>query len=220
MKQLLEKDLPQAYGFTRQNITITTSTLSGTFSLNDRCTDCKTKLESLCNQENILIEAKADVSLIYFEQYIEQFGDKTLGKGKKCDYLLIDNPDIKRKIAFCELTCAKEDTIEPDEQREHLPEGKRAKAISQLEQSVKRFTKKDISKQFLAEYVNRHCIFGWRDPFSSNVHIPRQRGDVDANMQIVGFATSGSEALLLKTQVIDDLEFTFYQVKYPAAYKW
>lgn len=222
MRHLFETDLPQAYGLTKTGITVDISKHSGRFALYDadRCAGCKTVLKKICNRENILIEAKSDVLVACHESYLKQFGEKSLGKGKRCDYFLADDSDAKSKVAFCELTCAIEDTIEPNEERKYLPEGKRAKAMKQLEDSVKRFTSKEVSKSYLSTFPVRHCIFGWRDPFSINATAPQKRGDLEANMKIMGMATSGSETILLQKQQIDDMEFVFYQVKYPSIYIW
>ena len=134
--------------------------------------------------------------------------------------MLVDDSGNNYKVAFCDLTCSLAENVEPDELRTKLPEGKRAKVMMQLEESVRRLTSKNATNAYLVRFQHRHCIFGWRDPFVSDTPVTPRRGDLAANMMIMGVATSGSEPLLFHRQEIDDLEFVFYQVKYPSVYNW
>lgn len=223
IQEILLQTLPQAYGLYRGHITLNMFTLSGNVALNDtaRCTNCKTKQNHPCNKQNMRINTgAATISVVDYEAYIKQFNGKQLGRGKNCDYMLVDDSGNDYKVAFCDLTCSLAENVEPDELRTKLPEGKRAKVMMQLEESVRRLTSKNATNAYLVRFQHRHCIFGWRDPFVSDTPVTPRRGDLAANMMIMGVATSGSEPLLFHRQEIDDLEFVFYQVKYPSVYNW
>jgi hypothetical protein len=222
IRKILLQKLPQAYGLCREKIYLEATVLTeDAISDTTRCANCKTKQVNQCNEQNLLIAlGTAQVVKVNYESYIKQFNGTKLGSGKNCDYLLVDDSGKNYKVAFCELTCSMKENVEPDERRKNLPEGKRAKVMKQLEESVCRLVVKDEVKDYLKEFHHRHCIFGWRDPFVSNVPVIPKRGDVDANMKILIDTTSGSEPILLQHQEIGGLEFVFYQVKYPAVYKW
>lgn len=223
LRELLLQTLPQAYGLHREHIDLKTVELTGDVSLRDteRCAKCVTKENHPCDEQNLRMSiGTASVTLVDYESYIMQFNGTRLGNGKKCDYMLVDDSGSNYKVAFCDLTCSLEDTVEPNEGRKKLPEGKRAKAMEQLKESVRRLVGQESTKTYLEGFRHRHCIFGWREPFVGNKPIIPKRGDVMSNMMIMTVATSGSEALLLQRQEICGQEFVFYQVKYPAAYKW
>lgn len=225
IKEILLQILPQAYGLHRDNehIKLNVTELRGDVALNDttRCFNCKTKQSRPCNEGNMLITTgTARVMLVDHESYINQFKGKLLGRGKNCDYMLVDDSGNNYKIAFCDLTCSLAENVESDERREKLPEGKRAKVMVQLQESAYRLVVKEETKAYIKKFQHRHCIFGWRDPFVSNTPVRPKRGDSEANMMIMGVATSGSEPLLLHQQEIGGLKFVFFQVKYPTIYKW
>ncbi len=221
IQQVLQQTMPQEYGLARKNVAVSISNLTGSFSLKDeqRCAQCKTKQTIPCTEEVMLITANnQQVTLVDNEAYVNQFNGTGLGTGRRCDYLLLDD-NTNYKLAFCDLSCAKEDTVEPNPNRTHLPEGKREKCIQQLTASIKRFTSRDSTKAYIENFTQKHCIFGWKDPFvMDNQKIPGH-GDTEANMQIFGMATSNNP-LLLATIEIDGISFTYYQVKYPSVYKW
>ncbi|MCQ2273305.1 MAG: hypothetical protein MJZ86_00760 [Bacteroidales bacterium] len=223
IREILLQTLPQAYGLNRGHIQLSANELAGSVALSDtaRCANCTTKQKPPCDKQTMRMNTSAaTVILVDHESYIKQFSDAQLGKGKNCDYMLVDDSGSNYKVAFCDLTCSLAKSVEPDERRNSLPEGKRAKVMAQLAASVRRFTSKDATKAYIEGFQHRHCIFGWRDPFVSNSPVTPRRGDVDANMMIMGVATSGSEPLLLHHQEIDGVEFVFYQVKYPQVYNW
>lgn len=223
IREILLQTLPQAYDIHREHIELKTTELTGNVALRDtaRCANCKTKQKHPCNEQNMRINTgTATIIVVDHESYIKQFDGKQLGKGKNCDYMLVDDSGSSYKVALCDLTCSLAENVEPDKERPKLPEGKRAKVMVQLEESARRLTSKESTKAYLERFKYRHCIFGWRDPFVSDTPITPKRGDVAANMMIMGVATSGSEPLLLHRQEIDGLDFVFYQVKYPAVYNW
>ena len=223
IRDILKTALPQAYHLQRGEVRLETTELTGCVSLKDtkRCGNCKTKQTHPCNEQNMQMDTGiATVTQVDHEAYIRQFHGTQLGRGKNCDYMLADDTGSNYKVAFCDLTCSLEKNVEPDEERRELPEGKRAKVMVQLEDSVRRWMAKEVGRFYLEGFRHRHCIFAWRDPFFSDTPVMPRRGDVAANMKIMGIATSGSEPLLLRRQDIEGLEFVFYQVKYPAVYKW
>lgn len=223
IQEILLRILPQAYGLHREKIKLSTTELTGNETLSDkaRCINCKTKQNHPCNEQNMLINTNtAKVTVVDHESYIKQFNGTQLGNGRICDYMLVDDSGSNYKVAFCDLTCSMAKNVEPNKERTKLPEGKRAKAVSQLEYSVRRLVTKEKTKTYLEIFQHRHCIFGWRDPFVSDIPVTPRRGDVAANIMIMGVATSGSEPILIHRQEIDGLEFVFFQVKYPAVYNW
>lgn len=223
IQEILLQTLPQVYGLQRGQIQLNVTELTGDTSLSDttRCANCKTKQRHPCNEQNMRINTgTATITVVDHESYIKQFNGTQLGRGKNCDYMLVDDSGSDYKVALCDLTCSLAENVEPDELRTKLPEGKRAKVMVQLEESARRLTSKESTKAYLERFQHRHCIFGWRDPFVCNSPVTPRRGDVAANMMIIGAATSGSEPLLLHHQEIDGLEFVFFQVKYPAVYNW
>jgi hypothetical protein len=223
IQDILLQILPQAYGLHREQIDLKTEELTGDVALSDtaRCANCKTKQSLPCDEQNMRVHfGSSSVIIVDHESYIKQFNGTQLGQGKNCDYMLVDDSGSNYKVAFCDLTCSKTETVEPDTERKYLPEGKRAKVMEQLKKSVCRFVDKNDTKAYLGGFQQRYCIFGWRDPFVSDTPVIPKRGDVAANMMIMGIATSGSEPLLLQRQDICGLEFVFYQIKYPTIYKW
>jgi hypothetical protein len=223
IQEILLQTLPQVYGLHREQIALKTEELTGNVALSDtaRCANCKTKQSHPCEEQNMRMNVgTASVTLVDHESYIKQFNGTQLGRGKNCDYMLVDDSGSNYKVAFCDLTCSLAKSVEPDEGRTSLPEGTRAKVMVQLEESVRRFANQEATKTYLEGFQHRHCIFGWRDPFVTDSPITPRRGDVAANMMIMGAATSGSEPLLLQHRMISGLEFVFYQVKYPTVYQW
>lgn len=221
IQKILSQTLPQAYGLQRKCIQLKMFTLTGQVSLNDRCETCTTKQKHPCDEQNIKINTgTVTITVVDYEAYIQQFNNAQLGRGKKCDFMMVDNSGNNYKVAFCELTCSQAETVESNEGRKRLQEGKRAKAMVQLEESVHRLTNKADTKNYLNGFLHRHCIFGWRDPFIGEKSVSPRRGDAEANMMSMMLTPSSAAKGLHQTKKIDGLDFDFYQVKYPDIYNW
>lgn len=220
--RLLRQALPAELGIDGSRPTISASCKTGIFSLSDSdaCHSCKQQRgdRQNCNEETLIVDAGTDtVSVLDLEQYISQLPAR-LNIHDRCDYLLLDDTERHRKIAFCDLTCSSPQWVEPNHGR--YPDGKRAKAQAQMRSSMEMLMRSTQLTIFITTFVEKHCIFGWRDYHASNHHATPARGNLRANMAAFTATPSSMATRLSAPQVIMDHGFTFVQVKYPSAYVW
>ena len=98
IEELLRLRFPVDYALDTAATIVPMSVQNTSFILSDKkactkCKDCRSERES-CNEETLKIEVDADetVTIVNFEEYLNQFGNK-LDKYKiqRCDYLILDD---------------------------------------------------------------------------------------------------------------------------------
>lgn len=154
------------------------------------------------------------VEVLNFERFISQFDRTSAEIKERCDYLLYDNDENSRKIAFCELTCSETKYVEPNESNEYR-EGKRAKAYNQMLKSLEALLGVSLLNTHILTFQKKHCVFGWREPIASG-----QMDAAAASMNAFGITPSSTSELLYTSVFVVGHGFTFIQVKHPALYEW
>ena len=122
IETLLKDDLPHAYGLTRPNVTLSYSDKTGTFELGDQvaCHNCKQKFPERngCNEKTMKVDAADNtITVIEYEDYINQFNGKNYANGGHCDLLMFDADN--HKVIFCDLGCYSEKYVEKKRIKSH-----------------------------------------------------------------------------------------------------
>lgn len=221
MRHLLAQRFPTEYGLNPNTITLPLEVKKGSFILSDSkaCTACKASRTNrgACDEENLNIRSSVDVAVLEFESYIQQFKKTSLSIKGVCDYLLFDESNNHRKIAFCDLTCSDEKWVNPNTGR--YPEGKRAKVKSQMLDSLEYLLTEDLLKVAILTFADKVCLFGWRDFDNPAVNtVVPVHNNVRKNMQVFGRTPSSMAKQLTFEKTILGHGFSFVQVKYPSVY--
>lgn len=202
-----------AYGLTRKNVSLDVEKHSGTFTLHDEKACAKCRNTDGCNHETLVIKSDSgeEIYVVDFEKFASQFSGTTAEFGETCDYLMYSNR--VRQVAFCDLSCSCRKYVEPNQGIYSM--GKRAKASSQMTNSMLRLTEADdLLKLNIISASRKRFIFGWREPDMAPADLPEEA--------MLGFIKTpdSTESTLISQQNAKELNFEFIQVKYPEPYLW
>lgn len=214
IETLLKEDLPQAYGLTRAHVTLNYNYKTETFELGDQvaCHSCKQKFPERggCNEKAMKVDAAGNtITLVEYEEYINQFNGKNYANGGRCDLMMFDADN--HKIIFCDLGCYSEDHVEKKQKKSH----------QQVCDSLKRFLEKDCGRTFIEEFSEKVLVFGRRDPAidPQAVYTPF-RGNVKGNMRAFLKNPISMTKYAVSTEVVEGVNVSFIIVNYPETYVW
>lgn len=214
IETLLKKDLPQAYGLTRPNVTLNCHSETGMFELGDQvvCQNCKQKFPERngCNEKTMKINAAENtITVVEYEDYINQFNGRNYANGGRCDLMMFDADD--HKISFCDLGCYSEEHVEK----------KRNKSHQQVSDSLARFLRQPCGQTFINQFGEKVLIFGRRDP-AVNPHVAPVpvRGNVRRNMQAFLTNPFSKPKYAVSAEVVEGVNVNFVIVNYPETYVW
>lgn len=223
--QLLQERFPNNYGIDTTHVSVPASVHIGTFALTDNkaCEDCHQQLGRIdrrnCDEEILKIGSNGqEVTVVNFEKYISQFDGTPANIRERCDYLLVDDTENHRKIAFCDLTCSDGKWVEPNTGK--YSEGKRAKAKKQMMASIKTLLNVPLLDHAILTFAEKICLFGWREYEFPEVPTLPQRRNVIHNMQAFMTTPSAMARQLRQKMDIAEHGFLFIQQKYPNVYNW
>ncbi|MBD5351259.1 MAG: hypothetical protein HDR86_00325 [Bacteroides sp.] len=208
LKTLLESHFHKAYGLTRAQVNVNSQVCCGTFSLSDpkACELCDSN--ATCNHQTLLISSDEPVQIINLEEFARQFdGTKAEFEGGVCDFLLFSA--INTQMALCDLSCSSAAYVEPNHGK--YPEGKRAKALSQMKNSLNKLLYADVLFELkILSNSRKRLIFSWREP-QVDVIDPAEQTMMDF------ITTPDSDEEMLTAE---EHGFEFVQIKYPKIYRW
>lgn len=215
MRDTIERYLTKGYGLKKQ-IQVPKSDARGYFSLPDRKSCEEAAYFELnrglklcpdgCSHDIITIKANAPVNIIDIEQLFEQFRRGRLSQGKKCDKLVYS----AQTIAFVELSCIRQKYLEnKDADEDNAKLGKRAKAYSQLQDSIAKLLYVPEIRDKIQSYPNKIAVFGYRlkenKKYNDNI--------AAKNMNAFSWVERSHRGSQLRS-IMDD-GFYFYILKYP-----
>lgn len=213
IKDILLQQYPSHVGYkARKPINYPCTIQNSDFSLYDTkaCESQRCPNEGSCDHKVMNVKTHTPVAALAFEMFVNQFGENNdTIKGGRCDYMLYDPTQAKSTIAFCELTCCDTEYIEPNLGR--YPEGKRARAYSQVKNSLEHLLEVPVLDQNILIYAARLCVFGWREK--------SEPADDKVLESLADFTDtpSSNEAILYTEDFALGYGFRFVQVKYPTA---
>lgn len=191
------------------------TTYSGDFVLSDEksCSTCKSV--GACNKEILKINSAESVAVVNVETLLAKFNPAMLQSLRNCDYFMCDAEDgyAARKVAFCDLTCTREEYLEPGISTRY-PEGKRRYAVGQMKSMAGFLSSNELLQQYLMTSTSRRFILAVRIPEPSHT---------DAAMSAMrGFMrTPSSEAgVLASRQQLANMYFDYVEVRYPGVLNW
>ncbi len=214
IETLLKDDLPHAYGLTRPNVTLSYSNKTGTFELDDQvaCHNCKQKFPERngCNEKTMKVDAAGNtITLVEYEEYMNQFNGKNYANGGRCDLMMFDANS--HKVIFCDLGCYSDKHVEK----------KRIKSHQQVCDSLARFLRKPCGKTFIDQFNEKVLLFGRRDPaVDSNAVYAPVRGNVKGNMQAFLKNPISMPKYAVSAEVVEGENISFVIVNYPETYVW
>lgn len=183
-----------------------------TFNKFDRvCSVCDHIILSINNNNK-------EIAVVEFEKYIDQFPAQIKNSRSRCDLLMTDCVSHE-KIVYCDLCCYDERYIGPNHGN-YCPEGKRAKARKQMEESIELFMDIDVLNHFVLTCPEKICLFAYREYSSLENPIQAQRGNAESNMQAMITTASTTSGQVISKSVIMKYNFTFVQNRYPSVYNW
>lgn len=225
IQSLLTRDLPREMGVNPSEISLDLHTESTPFALSDakacrRCHMVPDRADrEACNEETLLISVEGkEVTVIALEEYLNQFDHSSKPVSKRCDYLLLDNIYDHTKIAFCDLTCSKEKWVYQNHGSH--PEGKLALARSQMTSSLEYLLHQPLLAHFITTFVQKVCIFGWRDYSVPAQPVNAEPGKITKNLLAFMTTPSNMAQRLTATETVMSHHFIFEKVKYPNQYVW
>lgn len=223
--ELLQHSLPIELGVCPDGIKVDALQKTNPFTLSDSkaCHDCHLQPQradrAKCNEEVLSVNNNGkEFVVINFEEYACQFDYSPARFSERCDYLLLDGTESHHKIAFCDLTCSDQKWVEPN--KGLYPQGKRAKARSQMIKSIEVLMHQNILEQYILTFAEKVCLFGWRDYCAPAMPISPERGSVRTNLQAFMTTPSSMARQTKSEQDILQHHFQFIQVKYPQTYEW
>lgn len=182
---------------------------TGKFSLSDSNT-CNgprnVHCDVNCNKDLLNLYSDREVTILAFDEWLSK------KRNERCDYILFDSGEEKLKFAFCELTCSRQEYVDPSEGKI----GKRAKAFNQITESWMAISKSEnpVFKAYVLQFVEKIGIFGWRER-----KVVCRRGASDS-MQRFSRVPGYDSSINVYPCYLFGENFRFIQVKYPAEYQW
>lgn len=230
----LKETFPRHYGVNPDNIVVPISRKTTPFTIVDTkaCEDAANiqynsdsafnKYEKICSTcDHVILPLdnnNKEISVVEFEKYIGQFPVRITSSKNRCDLLMTD--DISHdKIVFCDLCCYDEKYIGPNAGN-FCPEGKRAKARYQMEESIELFMDINVLNQFVLTFPEKVCLFAYREYNTLERPVSAQRGNAESNMQAMITTASTMSGQIIYENVVMNHSFTFVQNKYPSVYNW
>ena len=218
MKDLLLQALPKELGVVPPDFQCTPQARQGLFPLSDTdaCHRCK-KIHAeraQCNEQTLMVSTTTPINVLDFETYISQWDNTPAKVKRRCDYLMWNDENGRRKVVLCDITCSVSEHVDPNPEDKH-PEGKRQYSYIQMQESLDALMRILVLEQYLLTATEKVFLFGWREP--------------DITTQVQDNAENAMASLILDTAIEDAATFEqpatyhgfdFVQVKYPHPYKW
>lgn len=219
MRHLLTVRLPQHYGISKL-ISLSDKVYTEPFSLSDAstCFNCKKTFTNKadCNEQVMLIKTNEQIHVVDFETYVKQFKNTALEIKQHCDYLLYDENESGRAIAFCELTCSSKEHVEPNPSGSY-PLGKRFKAFEQMKNSLEFLLNVDyLLNVHILTYQQKLALFGWREKET----FVETKDKAAESMEIFKTTPASITPIIYTETMIMKHGFVFVQVKYPNVFEW
>ncbi len=218
MRQLLTERLPQHYNIGKQ-ICLPDIVCTNHFSLSDSsaCVSCKAKFADRvsCDERVMNIKTGTQLHVVDFEAYIKQFEHTALKIKPHCDYMLYDENEGGRTIAFCDLTCSAEKHVEPN-LLDFYPLGKRFKAFEQMKSTLEFLLDVDLLNVHILTFQQKRALFGWREK-KTKIEV---KDSAEKSMEVFGITPSSVAPVIYTDTLVVGHGFVFVQVKYPAVFEW
>ena len=216
IKDLLQNHYPNHIGHKGRNPVIYPySILTSDFLLGDNkaCVDQKCIEVKNCDHMVINVKTNTPVAVLEFEVFVNQFGTTMNSmKGDRCDFMLYDPTEAKSRFILCELTCGNVQYIEPNTGR--YPEGKRARAYSQIKNSLEHLLTIPVLDHNILTYASHQGVFGWREK------VEQIDDKVLKSLSEFSDTPSSREPILYTQDFVLGHGFVFIQVKYPTELNW
>lgn len=216
MIKLLENEFKQHYGIVRP-LHVSYNRYKDDFVLTDEkaCKQCaQNGHNSDCQEQEVVrfICKDKEAIVIDFEGFINSLSGTEVGKGRKCDIVLYTLD--KDKFILNELTCSRADYILPYKSQGKDKPGKRATAVNQINDTIKRLEEVKKIDSFINSFNERIGLFACRVKNPSNQSMTH-------NVAIQGmqqFMRPSHNIASLKVDNLLNHGFTFIQLVYPQAF--
>ena len=216
MKRLLEIVYPSFHNLNRE-IVVHEHTYVSDFALTDwkSGTDCNNKTPYFYNQcynkEVLKVSTSEEVKVISIEEYFQQYSNKKdIVCGNICDYLLYGC----NKIIFADLTCMRPYHIESHIVNGKNKEGKRAKVIKQINDSIERLVMCPTISERMNLYKEKIALFALRKKESAFDYLE------DSQRGMISFMRMTNEQIVLGITQQMRNGFNLVINEYPKPYQW
>lgn len=216
MKSLLEIAYPSFHHLNRE-IVVREHAYDSDFAITDwkSCTDCSDKTSYFYNQcyhkEVLKISTSEQVKVISLEDYFLQYSNKKeIVSGNICDYLLYGQD----KIVFADLTCMRPFHIESHVVDGKQKEGKRAKVVKQINDSIERLKLCPAVSERIESYEEKVALFALRKKESAFDKLEEAQRSMTSFMRMTNEQTMSGI-----TQQMNN-GFSLVINEYPKPYKW
>ena len=230
---LLKQTLPQRHGINPDDVNVPIVHRQDPFEEVDvkACREAASKaysegvfnkFENICSScDHVVLRvdnSAREITVVEFEKYVNSLPERIVDKQKRCDLLMTDGIP-HNKIVFCDLCCYDDYYIGPNEG--HHPEGKRAEARKEMEDSVEMLMGVEVLEQYILTFSEKVCLFAYRSYGTARpITAQRGRNNTEINMQAMLTTPSSVSGRIVTENMVMKHHFTFVQNKYPAIYKW
>ena len=163
MKDLLLHALPKELGVVPPDFQCTPQARQGLFPLSDAdaCHRCKEihPERAQCDEQTLMVSTTAAINVLDFESYISQWNNTPAKVKRRCDYLMWNDANGKRKVVFCDITCSVSEHVEPNPADEH-PEGEKAILIH-TDARITGCADEDYGTEAISTHRHRESIPVW-----------------------------------------------------------
>ena len=231
IEYFLKEVLPSSHNINPADVNVMISHENSPFSMVDykACDEAKRthtdgaldKYANICSScHHVVLQVDnngQDITVVEFEKYVDSLPNKIINGQKRCDLLMTDG-EPHNKIVFCDLCCYDEKYIGPNDGK--FPNGKRAEARKEMEESVEMLLRVQLLDHYILTYPNKVCLFAYKSYNPVKQPVMAQRGNARANMQAMLTTASSISGQVITTEQIMNHNFTFVQNKYASIYIW
>ena len=208
LDELLLEKLPEVYNWKKRVATIESCTHWEDFGLFDEkaCVEC-IKRGMHCDEKEVAKFLVADTVVITYllEDYLKEYARHyKMAQRSVCDFLHVDVQ--YKRFVLNEMTCSKEEYVEPfDNERGHN-DGKREKARKQFNRVIDLLIQVKEIDGYISSFTEKIGLFSWKIPTSDYNSAEQSMNVFMKPQKIVGNIT-----------VLSDLTagFKFVQQIYP-----
>lgn len=209
-KLLLEK-LPETYKWKKRVATIQSQTYWDDFALNDdkACSEC-VKRGMECQEKEVAKFSVINTVVISYslEDYLKEYAKHyKIAQGSVCDFLHLDA--LCKRFVLNEMTCTKEEYVNPFDNYKGHNDGKREKARRQLNSVIDLFIHVKEMDDYISKFTEKIGLFSWRIPASVSNNAEKSMNIFMKPQQIVGDITTLSDI---------NAGFKFVQQIYPCIF--
>ncbi|MBO4602843.1 MAG: hypothetical protein J5651_06760 [Salinivirgaceae bacterium] len=212
----LKKDFLEYYGLTGTNYQVSFYSGSGIIVEHDKkaCRECKKAGKQQCSGENeeqtFIIQTGNDINIVDIESFLNQFGGRKAGMGKKCDLMIFN----ENKIVFADMYCGnRKNLFSHKNNLENEVPGKIAHARKQITETFEKLYNVPALKIIMNSFDAKEGLLAIREKEFSALGNNEASQNIEVFSLVSDLMSRGLYSML-------DHNVRFKLVRYPEIYEW